>query len=382
VDLFAIDYHYRLSLPTITPHYHYNPPMSHLFEPLTLRGVTMRNRIGISPMCQYSAEDGMANDWHLVHLGARAIGGAGLIIVEATGVEARGRITPYCLGLWKDEQIEPLARVTRFLRAYGAAPAIQLAHAGRKASTAQPWQGGGPVGPDQGGWTDIVGPGAQAYNAGMPTPRALSTAEVRDIAAAFGAAARRAHEAGFDVVEIHAAHGYLIHSFLSPLSNHRDDEYGGSFDNRCRLLLDAAHAIRANWPDAKPLLVRISATDWVDGGWTIEDSIALAQKLKAAGVDLIDCSSGGNVPKAPVPVGPGYQVPLAERVRRGADIPTATVGMITQAQHADEIVRNGRADMVLIARESLRNPQWPLHAARALGHADAAPGPAQYLRAV
>jgi 2,4-dienoyl-CoA reductase-like NADH-dependent reductase (Old Yellow Enzyme family) len=356
--------------------------MSHLFEPLTLRGVTMRNRIGISPMCQYSAEDGMANDWHLVHLGARAIGGAGLIIVEATGVEARGRITPYCLGLWKDEQIEPLARVTRFLRAYGAAPAIQLAHAGRKASTAQPWQGGGPVGPDQGGWTDIVGPGAQAYNAGMPTPRALSTAEVRDIAAAFGAAARRAHEAGFDVVEIHAAHGYLIHSFLSPLSNHRDDEYGGSFDNRCRLLLDAAHAIRANWPDAKPLLVRISATDWVDGGWTIEDSIALAQKLKAAGVDLIDCSSGGNVPKAPVPVGPGYQVPLAERVRRGADIPTATVGMITQAQHADEIVRNGRADMVLIARESLRNPQWPLHAARALGHADAAPGPAQYLRAV
>ena len=356
--------------------------MSHLFEPLTLRGVTMRNRIGISPMCQYSAEDGMANDWHLVHLGARAIGGAGLIIVEATGVEARGRITPYCLGLWKDEQIEPLARVTRFLRAYGAAPAIQLAHAGRKASTAQPWQGGGPVGPDQGGWTDIVGPSAQAYNAGMPTPRALSTAEVHDVAAAFGAAARRAHEAGFDVVEIHAAHGYLIHSFLSPLSNHRDDEYGGSFDNRCRLLLDAAHAIRANWPDAKPLLVRISATDWVDGGWTIEDSIALAQKLKAAGVDLIDCSSGGNVPKAPVPVGPGYQVPLAERVRRGADIPTATVGMITQAQHADEIVRNGRADMVLIARESLRNPQWPLHAARALGHADAAPGPAQYLRAV
>jgi 2,4-dienoyl-CoA reductase-like NADH-dependent reductase (Old Yellow Enzyme family) len=356
--------------------------MSHLFEPLTLRGVTMRNRIGISPMCQYSAEDGMANDWHLVHLGARAIGGAGLIIVEATGVEARGRITPYCLGLWKDEQIEPLARVTRFLRAYGAAPAIQLAHAGRKASTAQPWQGGGPVGPDQGGWTDIVGPSAQAYNAGMSTPRALSTAEVHDVAAAFGAAARRAHEAGFDVVEIHAAHGYLIHSFLSPLSNHRDDEYGGSFDNRCRLLLDAAHAIRANWPDAKPLVVRISATDWVDGGWTIEDSIALAQKLKAAGVDLIDCSSGGNVPKAPVPVGPGYQVPLAERVRRGADIPTATVGMITQAQHADEIVRNGRADMVLIARESLRSPQWPLHAARALGHADAAPGPAQYLRAV
>lgn len=356
--------------------------MSHLFDPLTLRGVTLRNRIGVSPMCQYSAHDGVANDWHLVHLGARAIGGAGLIIVEATGVEARGRITPHCLGLWNDEQIEPLARVTHFLREHGATPAIQLAHAGRKASTAAPWKGGTPIGPDQGGWTDIVGPEAQAYNENMPTPRALSTDEVRGIAAAFGAAARRALAAGFDIVEIHAAHGYLLHSFLSPLSNQRTDEYGGSFENRCRMLLETARAIRAEWPDAKPLFVRISATDWVDGGWTIDDSIALAKLLKHEGVDLIDCSSGGNIPKAPVPVGPGYQVPLAERVRIGADIAAATVGMITQAQHADEIVRNGRADVVLLGRESLRDPQWALRAARALGHADAAPGPLQYHRAV
>ena len=356
--------------------------MSHLFDPLKLRGVTLRNRIGISPMCQYSAHDGMANDWHLVHLGARAIGGAGLIIVEATGVEARGRITPQCLGLWNDEQIEPLARVTNFLREHGATPAIQLAHAGRKASTAAPWKGGTPISPNQGGWTDIVGPGAQAYTDGMPTPRALSTGEVHDIAAAFGAAAHRALAAGFDIVEIHAAHGYLLHSFLSPLSNQRTDEYGGSFENRCRMLLETTRAIRAEWPDARPLFVRISATDWVDGGWTIDDSIALTKLLKSEGVDLIDCSSGGNVPKAPVPVGPGYQVPLAERVRVGAGIATAAVGMITQAQHADEIVRNGRADVVLLGRESLRDPQWPLRAARALGHADAAPGPLQYHRAV
>ena len=356
--------------------------MSHLFDPLKLRGVTLRNRIGISPMCQYSAHDGMANDWHLVHLGARAIGGAGLIIVEATGVEARGRITPQCLGLWNDAQIEPLARVTHFLREHGATPGIQLAHAGRKASTAAPWKGGTPIGPDQGGWTDIVGPEAQAYNENMPTPRALSTDEVRSIAAAFGAAARRALAAGFDIVEIHAAHGYLLHSFLSPLSNQRTDEYGGSFENRCRMLLETTRAIRAEWPDARPLFVRISATDWIDGGWTIDDSIALTKLLKSEGVDLIDCSSGGNVPKAPVPVGPGYQVPLAERVRVGAGIATAAVGMITQAQHADEIVRNGRADVVLLGRESLRDPQWPLRAARALGHADAAPGPLQYHRAV
>ena len=356
--------------------------MSHLFDPLKLRGVTLRNRIGISPMCQYSAHDGMANDWHLVHLGARAIGGAGLIIVEATGVEARGRITPQCLGLWNDEQIEPLARVTHFLREHGATPGIQLAHAGRKASTAAPWKGGTPISPDQGGWTDIVGPEAQAYNENMPTPRALSTDEVRSIAAAFGAAARRALAAGFDIVEIHAAHGYLLHSFLSPLSNQRTDEYGGSFENRCRMLLETTRAIRAEWPDARPLFVRISATDWIDGGWTIDDSIALTKLLKSEGVDLIDCSSGGNVPKAPVPVGPGYQVPLAERVRVGAGIATAAVGMITQAQHADEIVRNGRADVVLLGRESLRDPQWPLRAARALGHADAAPGPLQYHRAV
>jgi 2,4-dienoyl-CoA reductase-like NADH-dependent reductase (Old Yellow Enzyme family) len=352
--------------------------MPHLFDPLTLRGITIRNRIGVSPMCQYSAENGFANDWHLVHLGSRAAGGAGVVIVEATAVEARGRISPQDLGLWTDDQIAGLARITSFIKSQGATPAIQLAHAGRKASTAQPWQGGGPVGPEGGGWQP-VGASAIPFAEKYPTPTELTTAEVGGIVDAFRAAAVRTDSAGFDVIELHAAHGYLLHSFLSPLSNQRTDQYGGSFENRIRLLVETAEATREVWPDHKPLFVRISCTDWVEGGWTIEESVELARRLKDVGVDLIDCSSGGSVPTAQVPGGAGYQTPFAERIRREANIPTAAVGMITQAMQADEIVRNRRADLVLLARELLRDPHWPLHAARTLQQPP--PVPPQYARA-
>lgn len=354
--------------------------MAHLFDPLNLRGITIRNRIGVSPMCQYSAEDGFANDWHLVHLGARASGGAGLVIAEATAVEARGRISPQDLGLWTDEQIEMLGRITRFIKSQGATPAIQLAHAGRKASTAQPWNGGGPVAPNQGGWQP-VGASDIPFADGYPTPTELSTADVGGLVDAFRAAAVRADAAGFDIIELHAAHGYLLHSFLSPLSNQRTDQYGGSFENRIRLLLETAIATRTIWPESKPLLVRISCTDWVEGGWTIEESVELARRLKAVGVDLIDCSSGGSSPLAKIPVGAGYQTPFAERIRREANIATAAVGMITQPMQADEIVSNGRADMVLLARELLRDPYWPIHAAKALHKLEQAPIPPQYGRA-
>ncbi len=354
--------------------------MAHLFDPLTLRGITLRNRIGVSPMCQYSATNGLANDWHLVHLGARASGGAGLVIAEATAVEARGRISPQDLGIWSDAHIEPLARVSRFITSQGAVAAIQLAHAGRKASTARPWEGGKPVAPDKGGWADIVAPSALPFNTGYATPRALLIEEIAEIVGTFRAATMRADAAGFDLIEIHAAHGYLLHSFLSPLSNQRDDAYGGSLDNRMRLLLEVVDAARAAWPARKPLAVRISATDWIEGGWSIDDSVTLAKRLKSAGVDLVDCSSSGAVPVAPIPVGPGYQVPLAERVRRDAGVATAAVGAITQPQHADEIVRNGRADVVLLAREMLRDPHWPLRAAHVLGF-KTPPEPPQYARA-
>lgn len=354
--------------------------MSHLFDPLTIRSITIRNRIGVSPMCQYSAEAGFANDWHLVHLGSRASGGAGLVIAEATAVEARGRISPQDLGLWDDAHVEMLARITHFIKSQGATPAIQLAHAGRKASTAQPWQGGGPVGADQGGWQP-VGASAIPFADGYPTPTELSTAGVGGIVDAFRAAAVRSDAAGFDVIELHAAHGYLLHSFLSPLSNQRTDHYGGSFENRIRLLLETAEATRTVWPDEKPLFVRISCTDWVDGGWTIDESVELARRLKDVGVDLIDCSSGGSAPTATVPVGAGYQTPFAERIRREANIPTAAVGMITQPMQADEIVRNARADLVLLARELLRDPQWPLHAAQLLRQTTVGLVPPQYARA-
>lgn len=353
--------------------------MAHLFDPFTLRGVTLRNRIGVSPMCQYSAQDGFANDWHLVHLGARAAGGAALVIAEATAVEARGRISPQDLGIWQDDHVAMLARITAFIKSQGATPAIQLAHAGRKASTAQPWHGGGPVGVDQGGWQP-VGASAISFAANYPTPTELSTQEVGGIVNAFRAATIRANDAGFDWVEIHAAHGYLLHSFLSPLSNQRTDRYGGSFDNRIRLLVETAQAMRAVWPEAKPLTVRISCTDWVEGGWTLEESIDLGRRLKDEGVDLIDCSSGGTSPTAKVPVGAGYQTPFAERIRREAGIATAAVGLITEPMQADEIIRNGRADLVLLAREVLRDPHWPLHAAQALHQRDKAAVPPQYAR--
>jgi len=352
--------------------------MSHLFDPLTIRGVTLRNRIGVSPMCMYSAEDGMANDWHLVHLGARAVGGAGLIIAEATAVEARGRISPADLGIWRDDQIEPLARIARFVKSQGAVPGIQIAHAGRKAGSARPWEGGKPLSDELGGW-EVVAPSAVPFADGYRTPHALTGDEIAQIVACFRDGARRLALAGFEWLEIHAAHGYLLHSFLSPISNQRTDEYGGSFDNRIRIVIDVARAIRTVWSEDKPLTIRFSATDWIEGGWDIEDSVELARRLKPEGVDLIDCSSGGIAPGIKIPVGAGYQVPLAEQVRHGAQIATAAVGLITSAQHADEIVRSGQADVVLLARELLRDPQWALRAAHTLGQP--VPFPQQYHRA-
>ncbi len=353
--------------------------MSHLFEPFTLRGVTLRNRIGMSPMCQYSAENGFANDWHKVHLGTRASGGAGLIIVEATAVEARGRITPEDLGLWCDAQVEPLAEINRFLRSQGAVAGIQIAHAGRKASANRPWDGGSPIPPEDPRAWQVVGASPIPFAEGYPTPQALDLAGIREVQAAFCQSAERALAAGFEWLEIHGAHGYLIHSFYSPLSNQRTDEYGGSFENRIRFLLETARGMRQVWPERLPLTVRLSCTDWVSGGWSVEESVELARRLKAEGVDLIDCSSGGNLPKAPVPVGASYQVPLAETIRQGAQIPTAAVGLITAPPQADEILRNNRTDLVLLGRELLRDPYWPIHAAEALKQP--APIPAPYLRA-
>ena len=355
--------------------------MSHLFDPLSLRSITLRNRIGVSPMCQYSAEEGVANEWHLVHLGSRAVGGAGLVIAEATAVEARGRISPYDLGLWDDAQVESLARITRFVSAHGATPAVQLAHAGRKASTAPPWTGGGPVAPADGGWQP-VGASALPFDAGYPAPDELMGAELAEIPVAFQKAAERGLAAGFEIIELHAAHGYLLHSFLSPLSNQRSDDYGGSFDNRIRLLVETVRTVRSVWPESLPLFVRLSCTDWVEGGWSLDETVALAQRLATEGVDLIDCSSGGAAPNVRVPVGAGYQTPFAERIRREAGIATAAVGMITQPMQADEIVRNGRADLVLLARELLRDPYWPIHAAQTLHQRDRAIVPPQYARAL
>jgi 2,4-dienoyl-CoA reductase-like NADH-dependent reductase (Old Yellow Enzyme family) len=351
----------------------------HLFSPLELRTVSLRNRIAVSPMCQYSSVDGMANDWHLVHLGARAAGGAGLVLSEATAVEARGRISPADLGIWDDSHVEPLRRVTAFISSQGAVPGIQLAHAGRKASTAPPWAGG-TVGPEAGGWT-VVGPSPLPFGPGSPAPEPLDAAGLRQIVEAFAAAARRALAAGFRVVEIHAAHGYLLHSFLSPISNQREDAYGGDFEGRTRLLLETVEAVRAAWPDELPLLVRISATDWLQGGWDIDQSVELAHRLRALGVDLVDCSSGGLAPGAEIPLAPGYQVPFAERIRREAEIATGAVGLITEPAQADAIIREGRADLVLLARQLLREPSWPLRAAHELGHDAAELWPRQYLRA-
>jgi len=354
--------------------------MPHLFDSFRLRGVTFRNRVGIAPMCQYSYEDGFANEWQLIHLGSRAIGGAGLVMAEATAVEARGRISPQDLGIWTEEHVEPLARVARAIEQHGAVSGIQIAHAGRKAATARPWDGGKPLSDEDGGWP-IVGPSELPFADGYHTPHSLTVAEIQEIEEAFVAGAKRALDAGFRVLELHGAHGYLIHSFLSPISNQRNDSYGGSFDNRIRFLIETTRQVRAVWPDDRPLFVRLSATDWVDGGWTLEESVELATRLAGEGVDLIDASSGGSSPRQAVPVGASYQVPLSEAIRRGANLPTAAVGLITEPMQADEIVRNGRADLVLLGRESLRSPYWPIDAARALGHADLLPRPDQYLRA-
>jgi 2,4-dienoyl-CoA reductase-like NADH-dependent reductase (Old Yellow Enzyme family) len=353
--------------------------MPHLFEPITIKGITLRNRIGVSPMCMYSYVDGFSNDWQIIHLGSRAVGGAGLIIAEATAVEPRGRITPFDIGIWSDAQIEPLANVSRVIKKYGAVAGIQIGHAGRKASTNKPWEKEKNILPNNPlGW-ECIAPSPIAYDVGYSVPQELSISEIHEMQAAFKEGARRALAAGFEWLEIHAAHGYLIHSFYSPISNTRTDEYGGSFENRIRFLMETIRLVRPVWPDHLPLTVRISGTDWAEGGWTVEESIELARCLKKEGVDLIDCSSGGGFCKAIVPVGPGYQVPISDAVRKAANIPTATVGLITAPEQADEIIRNGRADLVLLGREMLRDPYWPLHAARVLKQP--APVPPQYLRA-
>lgn len=354
-----------------------------LFAPFTLRSITFPNRIAVSPMCEYSSEDGFANDWHLVHLGSRAVGGAGLVMTEATAVTAAGRITPQDLGLWKDAHIAGLSRIANFVHAQGVRAGVQLAHAGRKASMTRPWEasttGEHMLLPAEGGWEDVVAPSAVAFDSAYAQPIALDRKGINEIILAFAAAARRVLEAGFDVLEIHAAHGYLLHQFLSPLSNKRTDEFGGSFENRIRLPLNVVDAVRQQWPEELPLLTRISATDWAQGGWNPDESVKLASLLKNRGVDLIDVSSGALVPGVSMPVGPGYQVPFAERIRRESGIATGAVGMITSAEQADQIVRNGQADIVLLARELLRDPYWPLHAAAELKQSVA--WPPQYLRA-
>lgn len=352
--------------------------MPALFDPLTIRGVTFRNRIAVSPMCEYSSQDGFANDWHMVHLGCRAVGGAGLVMTEAAAVEPRGRISPADLGIWKDEHVEMLARIAAFIRAQGAVAGVQLAHAGRKGSTKVPWEGGALIPVSEGGWPTVA-PSPVPFRMTEPAPAELTRPEIYSIIEAFEAATRRAATAGFQVVEIHAAHGYLINEFLSPLANRRSDEYGGGFDGRIRFALEVAEAVRGAWPDTLPLFMRISAVDWVPEGWRVEDSSKLARRLQPLGVDLIDCSSGGMVPYAKVQPGPGYQVRFAEHIRNETGILTGAVGMITDAHQADGIIRKGQADIVLMAREFLRDPYWPFHAAKEL-RAQIEP-PKQYRRA-
>jgi 2,4-dienoyl-CoA reductase-like NADH-dependent reductase (Old Yellow Enzyme family) len=351
---------------------------AHLFSPLAIRDITFRNRIAVSPMCQYSSHDGFATDWHLIHLGSRAAGGAGLVMMEATAVEARGRISPQDQGIWKDEHVEFLTGIAAFLKEQGAVAGIQLAHAGRKASVRRPWEGGKYIPASEGGWTPAA-PSAVPFHPDDPKPHELSREEIQCVIEAFAAGTRRALRAGFELIEIHAAHGYLAHEFLSPLSNRRTDEYGGTFENRIRFALEVTEAVRAAWPHELPLWMRISATDWAPGGWTVDESVQLARLVRDMGVDLIDCSSGGLTMQQKIELGPGYQVPFAERIRAEAGILTGAVGMITTPQQADTIVRSSQADVVLLARELLRDPYFPLHAAKALG-ADQQP-PVQYLRA-
>ncbi len=350
-----------------------------LFDSLKIRGLTLPNRIVVSPMCQYSCENGFANDWHLVHLGSRAVGGAGLVFAEATAVTAQGRITPQDLGLWTDAHAEPLARIAKFIHSQGSIAGIQLAHAGRKASTARPWEGGAKLPESKGGWSGVVAPSALAFSPEYPMPVALSEEGIAAIVRAFGEAARRAHEAGFRILEIHSAHGYLLHEFLSPLSNLRTDGYGGSFANRTRLLCEVVQSVREHWPERHPLFVRISATDWAEGGWDTEQSVELARQLGPLGVDLIDCSSGGIVHGVKIPLTPGYQVAFAERIRRDGNILAGAVGLITEPAQAEHILQTGQADVILLAREMLRNPNWPQRAAKELHQTMS--WPVQYLRA-
>jgi 2,4-dienoyl-CoA reductase-like NADH-dependent reductase (Old Yellow Enzyme family) len=350
-----------------------------LFDELKIRDVRLSSRIAVSPMCQYSCEDGFATEWHLVHLGSRAVGGAALVIAEATAVLPEARISPQDLGIWSEAHIEPLARIAKFIHSQGSVPGIQLAHAGRKASTSRPWDGGGKLTEQEGGWSDVVAPSAIPFAPNYPMPTAATIERIAAIADAFGKAAQRALDAGFRLLEIHSAHGYFLHEFLSPLSNHRPDLYGGSFENRTRIVREVVSKVRRFWPERLPLFIRISSTDWVEGGWDIEQAVELARSLRPLGVDLVDCSSGGNVADAKIPIGPGYQVQFAERIRRDAGILTGAVGMITEPHQADEIIRKGQADIVLLAREMLRDPYWPLHAAAELGKPIS--WPAQYLRA-
>ena len=349
-----------------------------LFSPFHLREIEFRNRVFVSPMCQYSSEDGMPTDWLFVHLGSRAVGGAGLVMVEASAVSPEGRISPWDSGIWSDAHANAFKRITKFIREQGAVAGVQLAHAGRKASTDAPWRGGNLVPPYAGGWQPIA-PSPIAFSPTYAVPVEMTVSDINALVDDFVAAAKRSIDAGFEVVELHAAHGYLLHEFLSPLSNHRTDEYGGSLANRMRLPLRVAAAVREVWPKRLPLFVRISATDWVDGGWDLPQSIELAKKLKEIGVDLIDCSSGGMAPNAKIPLGPGYQVPFAEAIRRDAGIATGAVGMITEAKQAQKIIATGQADAVLLARELLRDPYWPMHAARELGVE--VQWPKQYVRA-
>lgn len=353
--------------------------MPHLFDPFTIKDITLRNRVGVSPMCQYSYQDGFSNDWQVVHLGSRAAGGAGLVIAEATAVEARGRITPFDAGIWSDAHIEALAHVARVVKANGAVPGIQIGHAGRKACTGKPWEGGKPVQPYDPNWWPVVGASPIPFKEGHQTPQELSIPEIRHIQGLFTAAAQRALEAGFEWLEVHAAHGYLLQSFLSPLSNQRGDIYGGVFENRIRFTLETVHEVRRVWPERLPLTVRISGTEWVEGAWSVDNSVALAKLLKLEGVDLVDCSSAGNLAGVTVPTEEGYQVHIAEAVRHGADIATAAVGLITRPQFANQIISSGQADIVLLGREMLRNPYWAIQAARELDQP--LPIPPQYLRA-
>ena len=352
--------------------------MGKLFTPFKLRGVEFRNRVFLSPMCQYSAQEGMPDDWHLVHLGSRAAGGAGQVMVEATAITPEGRISRGDLGIWSDAQAEAFRRITAFIESQGAVPAIQIAHAGRKASTDIPWKGGAPVAPEKGGWVPL-GPSPVAFDDASTVPRELTAGDLKEMVSQYEAAARRCLKVGFLVAEIHMAHGYLLHEFLSPLSNQRTDEYGGSLENRMRFPLQVARAVREVWPADRPLFARLSCTDWADGGWDLPQSVELSRRLKGIGIDLIDCSSGGLVPYAQIPAGPGYQVPFAAEIRARVGIPTGAVGLITQAAQAEQIVATGQADVVILAREMLRDPYWPLHAAATL-RADVS-WPPQYLRA-